>query len=97
MAQHGTNYRNVAELVDRSKLYSPMHANLHLIIGKASFPEDRLIENYAAVRDEIMRSKPSAAKGRYLRKIFLTTTMGPGIPVDPNVTRNFVDATAAEA
>jgi len=73
------------------------HANLHLIIGKASFPEDRLIENYAAVLDEIMRSKPSAAKGRYLKKIFLTTTMGPGIPVDPNVTRNFVEAAAAEA
>src|SRR6266702_5784663 len=72
------------------------HANLHLIIGKASFPEERLIENYAAVLDEVMRSKPSAAKGRYLRKIFLTTTMGPGIPVDPNVTRNFVEA-AAEA
>src|SRR5690242_16053725 len=69
------------------------HANLHLIIGKASFAEDRLIENYAAVLDEIMRSKPSAAKGRYLKKIFLTTTMGPGIPVDPNVTRNFAEAT----
>ncbi len=72
------------------------HANLHLIIGKASFPEERLIENYAAVLDEVMRSKPSAAKGRYLKKIFLTTTMGPGIPVDPNVTRNFAEA-AAEA
>src|SRR3989440_9479045 len=70
------------------------HANLHLIIGKASFPEDRLIENYAAVLVEIMRSKPSAAKGRYLKKIFLTTTMGPGIPVDPNVTRNLAEATA---
>src|SRR5213082_4223714 len=70
------------------------HANLHLIIGKASFSEERLIENYAAVLDEIMRSKPSAAKGRYLRKIFLTTTMGPGIPVDPNVTRNLAEATA---
>jgi len=73
------------------------HANLHLIIGKASFAEDRLIENYAAVLDEIMRSKPSAAKGRYLRKIFLTTTMGPGIPVDPNVTRNFAEAASADA
>ena len=52
------------------------HANLHLIIGKASFAEDRLIENYAAVLDEVLRSKPSAAKGRYLKKIFLTTTMG---------------------
>src|SRR5881392_3986078 len=73
------------------------HSNLHLIIGKASFPEDKLIENYAAVLDEVLRSKPSAAKGRYLKKIFLTTTMGPGIPVDPNVTRNFVEAAAAEA
>ncbi len=69
------------------------HANLHLIIGKASFPEDRLIENYAAVLDEVLRSNPSAAKGRYLKKIFLTTTMGPGIPVDPNVTRNLAEAT----
>src|SRR6266581_8458863 len=69
-------------------------ANLHFVIGKASFPEERLIENYAAVLDEVMRSKPSAAKGRYLKKIFLTTTMGPGIPVDPNVTRNFAEAAA---
>src|SRR5205814_2087775 len=70
------------------------HSNLHLIIGKASFPEDKLIENYAAVLDEVLRSKPSAAKGKYLKKIFLTTTMGPGIPVDPNVTRNLAEATA---
>src|SRR5438552_5000795 len=70
------------------------HANLHLIIGKASFSEERLIENYAAVLDEVLRSKPSAAKGRYLKKIFLTTTMGPGIPVDPTVTRNLAEATA---
>src|SRR5437667_10952939 len=64
------------------------HANLHLIIGKASFSETQLVDNYAAVLDEIVRSKPSAAKGKYLKKIFLATTMGPGIPVDPNVTRN---------
>jgi large subunit ribosomal protein L1 len=64
------------------------HANLHLIIGKASFTDAQLIENYAAVLDEVLRSKPSAAKGKYLRKVFLTTTMGPGIPVDPNRTRN---------
>ena len=70
------------------------HANLHLIIGKASFDEAKLIENYAAVLDEVMRSKPSAAKGKYLKKIFMTTTMGPGIPVDPNVTRNLQDVTA---
>src|SRR5215510_7213587 len=66
------------------------HSNLHLIIGKASFSETQLIENYAAVLDEVMRSKPSAAKGKYLKKIFMTTTMGPGIPVDPNRTRNLI-------
>jgi large subunit ribosomal protein L1 len=72
------------------------HSNLHLIIGKASFSEDQLIENYAAVLDEVLRSKPSAAKGKYLKKVFVTTTMGPGIPVDPSVTRNLNEA-AAEA
>ena len=64
------------------------HSNLHLIIGKASFSDEALIENYAAALDEILRLKPSAAKGRYLRKATITTTMGPGIPVDPNRTRN---------
>jgi large subunit ribosomal protein L1 len=64
------------------------HANVHLIIGKASFTDAQLIDNYAAVLDEVLRIKPSAAKGKYLRKVFLTTTMGPGIPVDPNQTRN---------
>jgi large subunit ribosomal protein L1 len=68
------------------------HSNLHLIIGKASFSETQLIENYAAVLDEVLRAKPSAAKGKYLKKVNLATTMGPGIPVDPNVTRNFVEA-----
>src|SRR4051794_4493002 len=65
------------------------HSNLHLIIGKASFAEDKLIENYAAVVDEVMRVKPSAAKGKYLKKVTVTTTMGPGVPVDPNVLKNF--------
>src|SRR6266581_4689482 len=63
------------------------HANLHFIIGKASFPDAALVENYAAAIDEILRLKPSAAKGRYLRKVALTTTMGPSIPVDPSKTR----------
>ncbi|MFI5913494.1 50S ribosomal protein L1 [Dactylosporangium sp. NPDC051541] len=67
------------------------HSNLHLIIGKASFSEQQLVENYAAVLDEVNRAKPSAAKGKYLRKIFLTTTMGPGIPVDPSKTRNLLE------
>ncbi len=67
------------------------HSNLHLIIGKASFSETQLVENYAAVLDEVLRSKPSAAKGKYLKKITVTTTMGPGIPVDPNRTRNLLE------
>src|SRR6202050_4542752 len=65
------------------------HGNLHFIIGKASFPPAALLENYAAALDEVIRLKPAAAKGRYLRKVTFTTTMGPGIPVDPNKTRGF--------
>ena len=64
------------------------HSNLHLIIGKASFSETQLVDNYAAVLDEVLRAKPSAAKGKYLKKVTLTTTMGPGVPVDPNVVKN---------
>lgn len=63
------------------------HANLHFIIGKVSFPERQLLENYSAALDEVVRLKPTAAKGRYLKKITFSTSMGPGIPVDPNVTR----------
>ena len=66
-------------------------ANLHLVIGKVSFIEAQLVENYAAALDEIVRSKPSSAKGRYLKKITFSTTMGPGIPVDPNRTRNMLE------
>ena|ERR1051326_8387675 len=65
-------------------------SNLHLIIGKASFDTDKLVENYAAALDEVLRAKPSAAKGRYLKKVNFSTTMGPGIPVDPNRTRNLL-------
>ncbi len=71
------------------------HSNLHLIIGKASFSPEQLIDNYAAVLDEVLRAKPSAAKGKYLKKVFVTTTMGPGIPVDPNVIRNLREGVAA--
>jgi large subunit ribosomal protein L1 len=66
------------------------HANLHFIIGKVSFDETKLVENYAAALEEINRLKPSAAKGRYIKKATLTTTMGPGIPLDANRTRNLL-------
>ncbi|MEO3776021.1 50S ribosomal protein L1 [Micromonospora sp. B11E3] len=70
------------------------HSNLHLIIGKASFSESQLVDNYAAVLDEVLRAKPSAAKGKYLKKVTLTTTMGPGVPVDPNLVKNLQEGSA---
>src|SRR5213595_3379736 len=73
------------------------HANLHFIIGKASFPDAALVENYAAAIDEILRLKPSAAKCRYLRKVALATTMGPSIPVDPSKTRGLTEELEAAA
>ena len=70
-------------------------ANLHFVIGKASFSVEQLAENYGAAYDEIMRAKPSAAKGRYVKKVTVSTNTGPGIPVDPSVTRNFTEAAQA--
>ncbi len=70
-------------------------ANLHLVIGKVSFTPEQLVQNYAAALDEVLRSKPATSKGRYLKKIFFTTTMGPGIPVDTTVTRNMLDEAPA--
>ena len=75
-------------------------ANVHVVIGKKSFEERALVENYAAVLDEIVRAKPSAAKGRYIRQITLTSTMGPGIHVDPARVRDILeelDEQASEA
>jgi large subunit ribosomal protein L1 len=63
------------------------HGSLHFIIGKASFDDRALVENYAAAIDEVVRLKPAAAKGRYVRKVTFSTTMGPGVPVDPGLTR----------
>ena len=67
------------------------NANLHFIIGKVSFDDAALVENYAAAIDEVLRLKPSAAKGRYVRKVTMSTTMGPGIPLDPNKTRRLLE------
>jgi large subunit ribosomal protein L1 len=66
-------------------------ANVHVTIGKKSFDERQLAENYAALIDEIMRAKPAAAKGRYIRSVTLTSTMGPGVRVDPARTRGIVE------
>ncbi len=72
-------------------------ANLHLVIGKVSFDESKLVENYGAALDEISRAKPASSKGTYLRKVAVSTTMGPGIPVDPKRTRNLLEDASAEA
>jgi large subunit ribosomal protein L1 len=69
-------------------------ANVHLPIGKKSFDERQLLENYATLVDELVRAKPAAAKGRYIRAITLTSTMGPGIHLDPSRTRNIIEEEA---
>jgi large subunit ribosomal protein L1 len=89
----GTVTMDVAKAVEEIKggkieFRTDKHANLHFIIGKTSFSDTALIQNYVAALDEVLRLKPSAAKGRYLKKATIATTMGPGIPVDPNRTRN---------
>ena len=66
------------------------HANLHFIIGKTSFEDRALVENYSAAIDEVLRLKPSASKGRYIEKATMATTMGPGIPLDYTKTRNLL-------
>jgi large subunit ribosomal protein L1 len=66
-------------------------ANVHVAIGKKSFEERHLVENYAALIDEIVRAKPAAAKGRYIRQITVTSTMGPGVHIDPGKTRGIVE------
>ncbi len=76
---------------------SDKFGNVHLVLGKASFDAPALKENFAAVLDEVHKAKPSAAKGRYIRSITLSSTMGPGVRVDPNVTpKDIVGAREAD-
>jgi large subunit ribosomal protein L1 len=96
----GTVTMDVAKAVEDSKsgkieYRTDRSAIVHLVIGKASFDEQRLLENYAAVIEELVRAKPSAAKGRYLRTVTMTSTMGPGVKVDPSRTRDIVGEPAA--
>jgi large subunit ribosomal protein L1 len=96
----GTVTMDVAKAVEDSKsgkveYRTDRTAIVHMVIGKASFDEQRLLENYAAVVEELIRAKPSAAKGRYLRTITLTSTMGPGVKVDPTRTRDILEEAAA--
>jgi large subunit ribosomal protein L1 len=96
----GTVTMDVAKAVEESKsgkveYRTDRTAIVHMVIGKASFDNRKLLENYAAVIEELIRAKPSAAKGRYLRSIALATTMGPSVKVDPSRTREIVEETPA--
>jgi large subunit ribosomal protein L1 len=96
----GTVTMDVAKAVEESKsgkveYRTDRTAIVHLVIGKASFEDRRLLENYAAVIEELVRAKPSAAKGRYLRSITMTSTMGPGVKIDPSRTRDILEEAPA--
>jgi large subunit ribosomal protein L1 len=92
----GTVTMDIAKAVEESKsgkveYRTDRNAIVHLVIGKRDFEARRLLENYAAVIEELIRAKPSAAKGRYLRSVVITTSMGPGVKVDPTRTRDIVE------
>src|ERR687887_954165 len=96
----GTVTMDVAKAVEESKAGKVEYrtdrtAIVHMIVGKTSFPDEHLLENYQAIIEEMIRAKPSAAKGRYLQTVTLTTTMGPGVKVDPSRTRDLIEAEAA--
>jgi large subunit ribosomal protein L1 len=96
----GTVTMEVARAVEEAKAgkveyRTDRNAIVHLVIGKRDFEDRALLENYAAVIDELIRAKPSAAKGRYIRTVTVATTMGPGVKVDPTRTRDIVEEPAA--
>ncbi len=96
----GTVTMDVAKAVEESKsgkveYRTDRTAIVHLVIGKASFDDRKLLENYAAVIEELVRAKPSAAKGRYLRSITIASTMGPGVKVDSSRTREILEEAPA--
>jgi large subunit ribosomal protein L1 len=96
----GTVTMDVAKAVEESKsgkieYRTDRTANVHLTIGKTSFEERALLDNYQTIVEELIRAKPSGAKGRYIKSITLTSTMGPGIRVDPSRTRPEQEASSA--
>jgi large subunit ribosomal protein L1 len=96
----GTVTADIAKAVEESKAgkveyRTDRNAIVHLVIGKTGFEDRRLLENYQAVIEELIRAKPSAAKGRYIRSVTVTSTMGPGIKIDPSRTRDLVGEPAA--
>ena len=98
----GTVTNDVGKAVEESKAGKVEYrtdrgANLHMAIGKTSFDGSALLANYAALIEEVMRAKPAAAKGRYLRTVTVATTMGPGVRVDPTRTRDITEDAAEVA
>ncbi len=98
----GTVTMDVGKAVEESKAGKVEYrtdrtAIVHMTVGKTSFPDEQLLANYQAVIEELIRAKPSAAKGKYIRSIVMASTMGPGIKVDPSRTRDLVDSEAAAA
>jgi len=96
----GTVTMDVGKAVEESKAgkieyRTDRNAIVHLVIGKRDFDERKLLENYVAVLDELIRAKPSAAKGRYIRSVTFASTMGPGVKVDPTRTRDLLEEPVA--
>ena len=98
----GTVTMDVRKAVEESKAGKVEYrtdrtAIVHMVVGKSSFPEEHLVANYQTIMDELIKAKPAAAKGKYIRSVTLTTTMGPGIKVDPTRTRAQIEEAAAAA
>jgi large subunit ribosomal protein L1 len=98
----GTVTMDVGKAVEESKAGKVEYrtdrtAIVHLTVGKTSFPDEHLLANYQALVEELIRAKPSAAKGKYLRTIVMASTMGPGIKVDPTRTKDLIEAEASVA
>jgi large subunit ribosomal protein L1 len=98
----GTVTMDVAKAVSESKsgkveYRTDRTAIVHMTVGKTSFSDEQLLDNYRAVMEEIVRAKPSAAKGKYIRTVTLASTMGPGIRVDPTRLKDLVDTEAGAA
>jgi large subunit ribosomal protein L1 len=98
----GTVTMDVAKAVEESKAGKVEYrtdrtAIVHMVVGKTSFNDDQLLGNYQAILEELIRAKPSAAKGRYIRSIVIASSMGPGIKVDPSKTKDLIDAANEEA
>jgi large subunit ribosomal protein L1 len=96
----GTVTMDVAKAVEESKAGKVEYrtdrtAIVHMTVGKTSFPDEHLLANYQAIMEELIRAKPSAAKGKYLRSVVLASTMGPGIKVDPSRTKDLIEAEEA--